>query len=110
MKFELNGKEWTIKEVSQDVFWEDSDEKRKFGEYFFGRTNTDSHEIWIDNSIPESEKKTTLYHELMHCYIRTFITMQTLNEENEEMICDLSANSHDIIHRIVEKYFDKKDE
>ena len=51
--------------------------------------------------------KQTLYHELMHCYLWSYIHI--FNEISEEAMCDISANSHDIIHKIVEDYFEEVD-
>ena len=49
-------------------------------------------------------KKKTLYHELTHVYIREYLTSRDISPD-EEVLCDISANSHDIIHKIVEDYF-----
>ena len=46
-------------------------------------------------------------HELMHCYIEEYISL-SLEEYDEETMCNISANSHDIIHEIVDTYFNKE--
>jgi hypothetical protein len=39
----------------------------------------------------------------MHCYIGCYLyEFKSFDEEN---VCNISANSHDIIHKIVEDYF-----
>lgn len=43
----------------------------------------------------------------MHAYIREYLTTRDV-EPDEEMMCDISANSHDIIHKIVTEYFKEK--
>lgn len=40
----------------------------------------------------------------MHVYIGTHISLYDFNL-TEELLCDIVANSHDIIHDIVERYF-----
>ena len=57
----------------------------------------------VEKSVIQIKRK-TLIHELTHCYIREYITHEEKNY-SEEMVADISANSHDIIHKIVEDYF-----
>lgn len=101
MKFEINGKQFIIKEVEQNKLME---YKHETEGYFYGQTHFQTQEIWIDEELTKEQKRRTLYHELMHCYIVSYITTQDLTYE-EELLCDISANSHDIIHKIVEDYF-----
>lgn len=54
-------------------------------------------------------KRSTLLHELGHCYIITYITHQDKNY-NEEDVVDIISNSHDIIRNIADKYFEVKNE
>ena len=51
----------------------------------------------------KEQKRQTLLHELMHCYVWSYVC--GFNNISEEALCDISANSHDIIHEIVENYF-----
>ena len=37
--------------------------------------------------------------------IREYLTSRDIKPD-EEVLCDISANSHDIIHKIVEDYFE----
>lgn len=60
--------------------------------------------IYIDKNLPHEIKRKTLIHELAHCYIREYITHED-KTYSEEMVSDILANSHDIIHKIVEDYF-----
>lgn len=105
MKFKMNDREWEIKEVSQEEMF--AWYKEEGTGYYYGQTHFSTQEIWLSNELSNEQKRKTLYHELMHCYIRMFITMQDL-EYNEESLCDISANSHDIIHKIVKEYFKEK--
>ena len=114
MKFNINNCEWKIKEDSQANIRSELERRSKLkieneplvGRYF-GITYTDSHLIVIDNDLPEDRKRNTLIHELTHCYISSFITHQEKSYD-EEMVCDICANSNEIINQIVNDYFEKK--
>jgi Zn-dependent peptidase ImmA (M78 family) len=104
MKFKINNEEWYIREVEQKEFW-GYEKKEQDGGYYQGQTHFNKNEIWIDKDLPTDLKKKTLYHELMHCYINTHISTYEFNI-TEEILCDISAHSHDLIHKIVKDYFD----
>ena len=108
--FKINNITWQIVEVPQKQFWKDSNnlENMNNNEHYYGRTKNNLQEIWIDKDISEELKRKTLYHELMHCYIESYICLYDLDNQSEEFWCDLTANSHDIIHSIVEEYFGNK--
>lgn len=110
MKFTINNLQWQIIEVEQKVFWEDSNELEKMNnkEYYFGITHFDTQEIWIYKHISKEQKRKTLYHELMHCYRGSYLTFASIDNQDEDIWCDISANSHDIIHKIVEDYFNNQ--
>lgn len=72
-------------------------------------TYADIQTIFLDKDLCSDRKRSTLLHELGHCYIITYITHQDKNY-NEEDVADIVANSHDIIRNIVDKYFEVKDE
>ena len=105
-KFRINRETWEIIEVAQDEFIEHGEKTQDNG-FFFGQTHFHTQKIWIDKDLSEDKKKKTLYHELMHCYLKSFIASGDMNFD-EESLCDISANSHDYIHEIVEDYFNKK--
>ena len=113
MKFKINDREWTIKEVEQEEFWKDEGEESKIGTpeyhttYHFGRCIYKIQEIWLWKDISIEQKRKTLYHELLHCYRGSYISMNELSGD-EDFWCDVTSNSHDIIHKIVEEYFKKK--
>lgn len=108
MKFKINNEEWAIKEVEQDEFWKYNNKEQTSDDgYYQGVAHLNQNEIWIDKKLPKDKKKKTLYHELMHCYINTHISTYDFNI-TEEILCDISANSHDLIHKIVEDYFKKE--
>ena len=104
MKFKMNNSEYEILEVSQKdlMVYKEQDEG-----YYYGQTHFMEHQVWIDQDLPLERKKRTLYHELTHVYIREYLTTRDI-EPDEEVLCDICANSHDIIHEIVEEYFSPK--
>ena len=104
MKFKINGIEYVIKEVSQKEFWD----YRVEDGFYYGQTHFQTQEVWIDKDLPIRKKRKTLYHELTHVYIREFLTSRDINPD-EEVLCDIAANSHDIIHRIVKDYLGGKE-
>lgn len=107
MKFKINNKSWLIEEVPQEkmreIMKEHNDRPSEDGKYY-GLTYTDIQKIYLDKDLCKDRKRTTLLHELGHCYINTFITHQDRNY-NEEDVVDIISNSFDIIRDIVEKYF-----
>lgn len=109
MNFKINNRDWRILEVPEealiDNLQKNSEEKILFAN---GLTDFQYLEILINQNLPQDQKRQTLMHELMHCYIRSFIFLPQFDEASEEIICDISANSHDIIHEIVEDYFSRR--
>lgn len=108
MKFIMNGIEYIIREVEQEEMWKESHKEMNLEEgWYFGKTLFYKDEIWLDKSLSKAKKRKTLMHELMHCYIKCFFAHNEMNFD-EEALCDISANAHDIINDIVEKYFKEK--
>ena len=59
--------------------------------------------IFIAEDLSQEQKRITLIHELTHCYIWCYGTrFETCDEED---ICNINMNSHDMINKIVEDYF-----
>lgn len=100
----MNDITYTIKEVEQKEFWNYQVDEEDG--YYHGQSHFQTQEVWIDKDLSAEKKRKTLYHELVHVYIREFLTTRDISP-NEEVLCDISANSHDIIHKIVEDYFHK---
>ena len=103
MEFKMNNSKYKILEVSQDELMKHKEQDEG---YYYGQTHFIDHEVWIDKDLPYERKKRTLYHELTHVYIREYLTTRDI-EPDEEVLCDISANSHDIIHSIVDAYFNR---
>ena len=102
MEFKMNKSHYEIKEVTQEELQKEiSDEEDG---YYYGQTRFQKQVVLIDKDLSYERKRKTLIHELTHIYIREFVTTRDINP-NEEVLCDINANSHDIIHKIVEDYF-----
>ena len=116
MKFKINNREWKITEVSQQAI-KNKQNIRKANEEenlksidtrYYGITYCDIQKIYIDEDLPADRKKSTLIHELTHCYIDNYIT-HCEKQYTEEDVADIVANSYDIIHEIVEQYFEAEE-
>lgn len=102
MKFKMNDMEWVIKCASADEVKAVFDDKDK-DSYYYGSTTLSKQEILINNEVSLEKQKETLYHELMHCYIYCYLCDGL--QFDEEGICNISAKSHNMIHKIAEDYF-----
>lgn len=110
MKFKMNDRTWEIIELSQEEIRQHIIDYKYDGSpietgRYYGETYFDEQTIYIDKDLHKEQKRFTLMHELGHCYIGTFITHQD-KQYDEETVVNLISNSHDIIHKIVAKYFD----
>ena len=105
MKFEINNRKWEIMEVDGNWLLCEYQKEYEDAIFCFGLTKYNTQIIYLNRDMKDDVKKQTLYHELMHCYIWSFVTKGI--EISEEVMCDISANSHDLIHKIVDDYFKK---
>ena len=107
MTFFMNNHEWQIVELAREdikkIYEQEMGEETI---YVYGLTKYDNHKIYINEELCHDMKRKTLMHELMHCYKEEYVSL-SLDEIDEETLCNISANSHDIIHKIVEKYFNE---
>lgn len=102
MEFKMNNCFYEIKEVSQEELQREiADEEDG---YYYGQTRFQKQIVLIDKDLSVERKRKTLIHELTHVYIREYLTSRDINP-NEEVLCDIHANCHDIVHKIVEDYF-----
>ena len=111
-KFKMNNRDWEIEELSQEEMREKFKDYKYDGEpqagKYFGLTYQDAQKIYLDRDLHIQQKKQTLMHELMHCYIGCYL-FDNFEKYSVEDLCNISANSHDIIHYIVEDYFKVED-
>ena len=115
MKFKMNNRDWTIIETSQADIKNilntrranEEENVKSIATRYYGITYTDIQKIYIDEDLPIDRKKATLIHELTHCYICNYITHMD-KQYSEEDIADIVSNSYDIIHEIIDKYFETK--
>ncbi len=105
MEFQMNNITYKIKEVSQEEIVNEAGGDIEEDEYFYGLAVYSKQTIYLDEDLSYARKRKTLIHELTHVYIREFITSNGLQNISEEMLCEMNENTHDIIHEIVEKYF-----
>lgn len=109
MIFNINNHEFTIEEIEQkdikEVLKSKNDTAEQVGKYF-GLTCFDDNKIYLDSDLIEDRKRSTLAHELTHCYIGNCMSHQD-RAYTEEEVCDLVANCHDFVSGVVNKYFDK---
>ena len=106
MVFTINENRWKIVEISNAEMIALTGDTENFTH---GTTEYSQFVININKDAPD--KRRTLLHELMHCYMYEYGHNQFNNKtfDNED-ICELSACSHDFIHSIVEMYIEKKGE
>lgn len=110
MRFKINNKNWEIKELPQEEMKAEikkhCETPRIEGKYF-GLTYFDIQTIFLDKDLCVERKRSTLLHELGHCYIGTYIT-HIDKDYTEEDVVDIISNSHDIIDEIIKQYFNKE--
>lgn len=105
--FGMNSHRWYVEEIPRE-------EIKKIYSYItgdkdietvYGLTNFEQKRIYLNKELCQDKKRQTLMHELMHAYIDEFVSQEI--DFNEETLCNISANAHDIIERIVQDYFVK---
>lgn len=108
MKFKINNIEWKIKEISlkeinqkyMDTHNGEVDNKEL---YCFGLCRYPENIIFLNKEICLGQKRKTLMHELVHCYLWS-VGMQ-YNQFEEEDLCNVVSASNEFINEIVSKYF-----
>ena len=102
MKFEMNNDKWEIKIISNDEMAKKSDSDL-INTFTHGLTVYNENTIYLNELAPN--KKRTLYHELVHCYLYEFGFNSFDKQFNLEDVCEISASSCDIINKIINDYF-----
>lgn len=110
MKFTINDRHWEIKELSQEEIRQHMIDYKYDGQpgdgKYYGQTYYDEQIIYIDKDLHPEQKRQTLLHELTHCYIGCYLF--TFKQFSEEDVCNICANSHDMINKILNDYFKEK--
>ena len=102
MRFIMNNNNWEIREKTNEEMMALTGDYENFTH---GTTEYSELVININKSAPD--KRRTLCHELMHCFMYEYGHNQFENKTfNNEDICEMVASSHDIINRIINKYFE----
>ena len=101
--FIMNDMRWSVEKKSQEDIKRLADDDSDKGVYY-GLTEYSTHSVYLWDELCDEQAERTLMHELMHVYIWSYVTHQTSENYTEEALCDISANSHDIIEDIVKRY------
>lgn len=108
MKFTMNNNKWEIKEIDKKYLIDRYNKEHEQPCYYaFGLTDYAQHIIYINEEMCKEQKIKTLFHELMHCYLWEYGVCD-FTQFNEEDVCNFSASSHYIIHKIVSDYLVEK--
>ena len=109
MQFEINNKTWTIIEIEKEwlvnKYNEEHEEKTTF---VFGLCEYPTQTIFINKDMHEDQKRSTLKHELMHCWLWCNGIVQF--ELSEEDVCNLVSASNHFINEAVKIYEEAKEE
>ena len=105
MNFMMNGRIFKIETATENELWGDVGEQNKKDSNYFGRFRPFDQKILLNELLTKEQTKYTLIHELTHCYIWCF--MSKFDSFDEEDICNIHMNSHDIINKIVNDYFEE---
>lgn len=107
--FQINGSEYTIKDTCQEEIKRHiNNDNNANNDFYYGLTVFQDNLIYLEKSLSYDKKRKTLIHELMHVYIAEFITTQTIDYD-EEILCDICANAHELVNKIVNSYFEEDD-
>ena len=108
-KFDMNGIEYTIKEVSNEEIKECN--KKDFPSddttdtLFYGLTRHNVNEILLNKDCVLDRKVSTLKHELAHVFLANSGIAFDGKEYNEEEVCSIVSASNDFINTVVNNYF-----
>lgn len=107
MEFQINGSTWQILELNKETITEWYNEKSNENvDLCFCYTDYERQTIFLNTNTLYVKQRKTLYHELMHVYFYEYCSLNI--DIDEEILCDISANAHDLIHEIAERYYSKE--
>lgn len=102
--FKMNNVEYTIfKKTKEEMFGVLKEVNNENGKEYLGLHFPAKNEIWLLDTLKPQQMRKTLIHELTHAYLWCYVTQ--IENFNEEDVCYISANSHDIINEITNNYF-----
>ena len=104
MKFKINNRDWEIIETSQSKMCEKENVEENNENKFYGLCCYNTQIIYLWEDLCKQQKRETLMHELLHCYLGCYCSFEDISW-NTDVVANICANSHDIIHKIVEDYF-----
>ena len=104
MEFLINGDKWKIEVISN----EEINKKEKNDDesiFIHGTTVYSENTIYLNEKSPN--KKKSLIHELLHCYLYEYGFRAYDKQFNAEDLCEIVAGSFETIKRIVVDYFER---
>lgn len=108
MEFEIDEDLWKIELIDKDILLEKYrtyiNEESTFA---FGVCIFPEHKIWINKDMCKKQQIRTLKHELTHVFI-WYSALYNVPTYNEEMVCDLVANSNNFINFVVNRFEGEK--
>ena len=110
MEFVWNNRHWNIIEKTHKEICDILRELKEYdeGSHVWGTTLLKDQLIILEKGNHIEKARQVLKHELMHAYIDTFFSYAV--SYDEEALCNISANAHDLIHEVVTKYFESREE
>lgn len=103
MKFVINKHKWEIINIPNDKMQEMYKQITGITDAFaYGLTQYSRQKIYINKDLNPEQIIATLKHELAHCYLWTYGFREV--DYNQEIVCDIVANSNEFINEIVKRY------
>lgn len=110
MKFIINNTNWEIIELDNVTFHEtrvkkfkEQREKVKETEFILGFCDFSQHQIYLNKYLCKEEKRRTLIHELVHCFL--WVNGASYTSYVEDAVCDTVAAIFDFVDCILKAYF-----
>lgn len=108
-KFDMNGIEYTIKEVSNEEIKEcdknDFPNEDNSNSLFYGLTRHNVNEVLLNKDCALDRKVSTLKHELTHVFLENSGIAYYGKQYTEEEVCNIVSASTDFINTVVNNYF-----
>ena len=98
--FEINNHKWQIEIRPEEDLLVEYHKRSPDAYSCMGLTFYKEHKIWLAKELCDDERIRTLKHELTHCYIWE-MGFYNVDFNNEELVCDFVASSHDFIEFVL---------